>query len=235
MTQVYVKPIAKIVGRFLSETFLYLKSGKNIGMALRAFPAYYAYNRRLIPPYQASKPWIAHLALQRLEPLIRPDMAVLEFGSGGSTRYFAEKTATVYSIEHDQAWYREIHRALVTFPSVNHVLVEAERRDGPSCYKSVHGLSSDGLNFEKYAHAADHLPDASIDLLVIDGRVRPKCLIQTKSKLKPGGILLFDNADRSSYQATIESELKGWKMEIYNGVTVHDAFFNETQIFFKPL
>ncbi|RIW12269.1 class I SAM-dependent methyltransferase [Algoriphagus lacus] len=203
-------------------------------MALRAFPAYYSYNRKLIPPYKASKPWIAHFAFQRLKSLIRPNMSVLEFGSGGSTLYLADKVESIYSIEHDPFWFKEIHKELEKYPSVTHVLVSPEKKEGVEQYKSVNGLFSTGLDFEKYAHAADHLPDNSIDLLIIDGRVRPQCLKQTKSKLKPGGILLFDNADRESYQETIKSELNGWKMEMYNGVTVYDAFFNETRIYYKP-
>lgn len=234
MTKQYVKPLLKIVARYTAECFNYLVSGKSIGMALRGFPAYYTYNRRMIPPFLAAKPWIAHYAFKRLESLIKPEMSVLEFGSGGSTLYLADKVASIYSIEHDPDWYRVIYSALEKFPSVHHVLVPAEKKEGPECYKSVHGLFSEGLNFEKYAHAADHLPGLSIDLLIIDGRVRPQCLIQAKSKLKPGGILLFDNSDRASYQPTISSELQGWEMEKYNGVTVYDAFFNETRIYFKP-
>ncbi len=136
----YVTPTAKIVGRFSSETFSYLKSGKNIGMAPEAFPAYYAYNRRLIPTYTASKPWIAHFAFRRFETLIRPDMTVLEFGSGGIMLFFSEKVVSIYSIEHDQVWYRKIHQALQKCPSVQHVLVEPERTEGPESCKSVHGL-----------------------------------------------------------------------------------------------
>ena len=234
MAKQYVKPIPKIVARYTAECFNYLMSGKSIGMALRGFPVYYLYNRRLIPPFQAAKPWIVHYAFKRLESLIKPEMSVLEYGSGGSTLYLADKVASIYSIEHDPHWYKMIHTALEKFPTVHHVLVPAEKKEGPEFYTSVHGLFSEGHNFEKYAHAADHLPDQSIDLLIIDGRVRPQCLIQAKSKLKPGGILLFDNSDRASYQPTINSELKGWKMEKYNGVTVYDPFFNETRIYFKP-
>lgn len=234
MSQNYIKPSYKILGRFLGECLSYLKAGKDIGMAIRAFPAYYSYNRRLIPPYKAAKPWIAHFAFKRLESLIRPNMSVLEFGSGGSTLYLADKVASVYSIEHDPIWYAEIHKKLEKYSSVNHILVAGEQKDGSKEYKSVNGLFVEGLDFEKYAHAADQLPNQSVDLLIIDGRVRPQCLIQAKSKLKPGGILLFDNADRDSYQAVIQSELNGWKMEKYSGVTVYDAFFNETRIYFKP-
>lgn len=203
-------------------------------MALRDFPAYYTYNRKLIPPFKAAKPWIVHEAFLRLQSLIRPDMHVLEFGSGGSTLFLAEKVSSIVSIEHDPFWYAQIHRELEKYPRVNHLLVPAEKKDSAEKYQSVHGLFTKGLSFEKYAHAADHLPDQSIDLLIIDGRVRPQCLVLAKSKLKPGGILLFDNADRDSYQNCIRSELAGWQMEKFNGVTVYDAFFNETWIFFKP-
>lgn len=230
----YIKPAYKILGRFVSECFHFIKTGNGISSALADFPAYFRYNRKLIPPYMASKPWIVHRAFLDLESKIRPDMQVLEFGSGGSTLYLADKVASIYSIEHDEKWFDQIHNELEKYANVTHLLVRPEKKQGKPEYRSINGLFTQGLDFEKYAHAADHLPNESIDLLIIDGRVRPQCLINSLGKLKKGGILLFDNAERASYQPVIQQQLKGWNSSRYTGVTVFDAFFNTTDIYIKP-
>lgn len=230
----YIKPAYKIFGRFVSECMAYLKSGKGIGMPIQDFPAYFSYNRRLIPPFLASKPWIVHRAFLELQKYLKPQMHVLEFGSGGSTLYLADKVASIYSIEHDEKWYHLIHKQLEAYPKITHVLVPPVKKEGKEEYKSVHGLFSEGLDFENYAHAADHLPEESFDLLIIDGRVRPQCLKNSISKLKRGGMLIFDNADRETYQDTIQTFLSGWKKKRFSGVTIYDPYFNSTHIYFKP-
>ena len=39
---------------------------------------------------------------------LRPDMEVLEWGSGGSTLYYSKYVTSWYSIEHDQSWSKKI-------------------------------------------------------------------------------------------------------------------------------
>lgn len=233
-TEQYIKPTYKILGRFLSECFKFIGGGHGVGQPISDFKVYFQYNRRLIPPYLSAKPWICHRAYLRLKDLIQPEMKVLEFGSGGSTLFLANKVESIFSVEHDKKWFEMIHGQLGSYSHVSHILVEPERKNGDAAYQSIHGYKTESLDFEKYAHAADHLDNESLDLIIIDGRVRPKCLEQAIPKLKPGGILVFDNSNRESYQTTISSALSGWKNELYKGVTVYDAFFTFTTIFFKP-
>ena len=233
----YIKPTYKIIGRFISELGKYIQQGKPIGEAIKGFSAYYKYCREYRFPYEAEMPWINHFAFKKLETLIKPEMNVLEFGSGGSTMFLRNKVNSIYSIEHDAIWFQEVEKNIADHPKVKlnlHIPEKENNQDFPEIYKSVNGMYCDGLTFRDYAHAADHLPENSMDLLIIDGRVRPACLIQTISKLKPGGILLFDNTERASYQPYIDKYLKGWSSEKYQGVTVCYAFFTETSIFWKP-
>ncbi|UZD23954.1 hypothetical protein PBT90_11215 [Algoriphagus halophytocola] len=66
-------------------------------------------------------------------------MKVLEFGSGGSTLFLADKVKSIYSIEHDKAWFEMIHSQISSFPGVTHLLVEPEKKAGSSAYRSIHG------------------------------------------------------------------------------------------------
>lgn len=236
MSELYIKPAHKIVGRFLSELVNYVKTGRSIIEPLKGFPAYFRYNRKMVFPLEAKLPWINHFAFQRIQTLISPGFRVLEFGSGGSTIYFKDKVSYVYSIEHDAKWFEVVKSNCQTSKHIELNLITPELdKTAPEKYKSKHGLFSEGQSFKNYAHGADHLPDSSFDLLLIDGRARPMCLQNSISKLKPGGILIFDNSDRESYQEMISKLLGGWKMEKYTGVTIYDAFFNQTSVFFKPL
>lgn len=235
MSELYIKPAHKIVLRFLSELFNYVQTGRPVLEPIKGFPAYFRYNRKMVFPLEAKLPWINHFAFERLKKMIRPEFRVLEFGSGGSTLFFEQHTSYVYSIEHDAKWYEEVQSKIKEVLHVKLNLIRPEvDPEAEEKYKSIHGLFTNGLSFKEYSHGADLLPNESFDLLIIDGRVRPKCLKNSISKLKPGGILIFDNSDRESYQPIISSLLDKWEVETYQGVTIFDAFFNQTSLFFKP-
>jgi hypothetical protein len=164
--------------------------------------------------------------------LIHADFRVLEFGSGGSTLYFKENVSYVYSVEHDAKWFEVVKSICRTSNNIELNLITPELdKNAPEKYRSKHGLFSEGQSFRNYSHGADHLQDAYFDLLLIDGRARSTCLENSISKLKPGGILIFDNSDRESYQDIILKLLEGWEIEKFAGVTIFNAFFNQTSIF----
>lgn len=235
-SEIYVKPWYKIVLRFGDELIKYLRKGKPIGEALKGFSAYYEYNRVRVFPYEKSLPWINHFACKRLNELVKPGMRILEFGLGGSTLFFRKFGAEVHSIEHDKEWFEIVKGELEKDPNV-HLLLEipeVNNPDIPDEYRSVHGLFSNGLSWKSYAHAADHFPEETFDLILIDGRARPACLKNSLSKLKKGGMLVFDNSERESYQESMDSLMNDWKFEKYQGVQICDPFFSETRIYWKP-
>lgn len=48
-------------------------------------------------------------------------------------------------------------------------------------------------------------------------------------------MLIFDNSDRVSDRNIILRLLEGCKMEKFAGITIENAFINQTSIFIKPL
>ena len=52
----------------------------------------------------AGWPWITFPAMRWLTSYLRPSMSVFEWGSGGSTLFFAQRVARVVSVEYDTAW-----------------------------------------------------------------------------------------------------------------------------------
>lgn len=49
-------------------------------------------------------PWLHSATIAYLESLLKPEMSVLEHGSGGSTLWFAQHVKSVISYEHDPDW-----------------------------------------------------------------------------------------------------------------------------------
>jgi predicted O-methyltransferase YrrM len=119
-------------------------------------------------------PWLAKTANDFLVNNLTKDMVVLEFGSGRSTSFFSGKVKKIYSRESNNEWFE---------------LVKEKLKDN----SDVHISYYDDLG--KYADVND-IDDDSLDVVLVDGRNRNNCLLNSISKLKKGGLLILDNAER---------------------------------------
>lgn len=125
------------------------------------------------------RPWISYRAAARLEELMDRDWQVLEFGSGMSTLWLARRCAGVTSIESDPAWYQRTAALLARRQADN---VQLRLRQG-SAYEDL-----------------SDLPDGAFDLALVDGIRRAECCAALLPKLKRGGWVYLDNADRAGAQ-----------------------------------
>jgi hypothetical protein len=116
-------------------------------------------------------PWFTYPAVRKIKSVLRSNFAVIEFGSGLSTRWFADRVASVHSIESDIRWYNTVKG---TLPS--NVFYE---------------LRSDS----SYADLSTY-QDGHFDFAVIDGDRRGDCMKSVLPKVKHGGFLYFDNSDK---------------------------------------
>lgn len=100
-------------------------------------------------------------------------MTVIEHGSGGSTLWFAARVKMVISVEVNKDWY---HAMLKVAPHNVEVYKSAQYVTGKKC-----------------------------DLLFIDGlnTDRPQWICAAHDIVKPGGIVVIDNAERPHYQRAI--------------------------------
>ncbi len=129
----------------------------------------YLLHERLHP----DKPWLTQEAVRFLDQYLSKDDAVLEFGSGRSTLYFARRCKRVVSFENDRAWY-------------DRVAPEA-RRLGNVDYRCHAGPA--------YYEEPAEFDDASFDLVLVDGWARERTANVSLSKLKPGGLMVVDNVN----------------------------------------
>lgn len=159
-------------------------------------------------------PWYTWATVHWLESWLRPDMRVFEWGSGGSTLFFAARCAQVISVEHDRELVPPLFQRLqasglhhkVTFhicPPDDYYLPEYESQDPH--YASTH-------NFKHYASAIDQYPDGHFNFVAVDGRARPACIKHAIPKVAPNGVLLLDNAERYYYTAGVDLIPADWTM-----------------------
>ena len=114
-------------------------------------------------------PWYTYPAIDYLEQLDLSGAAVFEYGSGNSTRYWAQRCGTLVSVEDNPEWY---HRVKPELPAgVDYVLATGA---------------------EDYAGAIRRDPH-TFDVVAIDGNYRLECARAAIERLNPGGFILLDN------------------------------------------
>lgn len=159
-------------------------------------------------------PWWSYRSIDYVEGWLaaRPrPVRVFEWGAGASTMWLASRVDELRSIEHDLG-FADMVRPLI--PSHVHLSAIAPT---PSANPVVASLKRGhaNLDFTDYVDAID-TTSGPFDLISIDGRARVECLLRALERLKPDGIVVFDNTGRKEYQQAMEAldvdviHLSGW-------------------------
>ncbi len=180
-------------------------------------------------------PWLAFEAIEWLESYLEPTMSVFEWGSGGSTLFFASRVGTLETVEHDPTWYERVSQRLESGGVTNcrYLLREPVAEPGSSTVPGGY-ISSDfaGLTFRDYCATIDAHPDESFDLVVVDGRARPSSIFHARNKVRAGGVILVDNSERPRYLPALEL-LDGWGRRDFAGPAAFYRGFSTTTIFIR--
>jgi predicted O-methyltransferase YrrM len=174
-------------------------------------------------PLAAERPFIPFTAIKWLERTLTSTMRVFEYGSGGSTLFFARKVRHVVSVEHDEPWYTLVIDALSAAGLGNvELLLRPAGHSRQSCpdrgriIVSSHGRWTD-MSFENYVYAIDAIEDQTLDLVFVDGRARSACTQRALQKIRPGGWLVLDDSQRQKYREGI-SALQGYVRKDFFGL-----------------
>jgi hypothetical protein len=122
-------------------------------------------------------PWMTYPFIDFISDRLSPDMEIFEYGSGNSTLYFASKVKWVYSIEHDEKWYKIMKQRIPNNVSLYHIKLD---------YGGEYSRFPLSLN-KKY------------DIIIIDGRDRVNCIKVVIKCLKPEGVIVLDDSERPQY------------------------------------
>lgn len=157
-------------------------------------------------------PWFTYSCIDFLQERLHKKHRIFEFGSGNSTRYFAERCAEITSVEHDQTWYES---GLRNKPENANLLYCPLDRDGEYCRAAA-----------KSKHA--------YDLIIVDGRDRVNCCKQSLPSLTSGGVMILDDSERENYQEARDFLLENGFREIpFTGISPGYFFKKATSIFYK--
>lgn len=187
--------------------------------------------------------WISFPATEALSRLLKPTDRVFEYGGGGSTLFWLDRVAEVVTVEHDAQWYAALEKRMqqeggarwtgLLVPANPGTLVPNPDPADPAHFASA-DEASQGFNFRDYVQAIDRFPDGHFDVLMIDGRARTSCLAQATPKLKHGGLLVLDNAERTHYTERNAVVLQGFEV-VLEGMApgIFNRDFSETRILRK--
>lgn len=157
-------------------------------------------------------PWFTYSFIDFLENRLNKGQSIFEFGSGNSTRYFAKKVNSISSLEHDKAWYEN---GLKNKPQ-NANLIFCE-------------LDTDG----NYCRGANNTKQ-KFDIIIIDGRDRVNCCLQSIQALKEDGVLILDDSERDRYNnARIALINQGFKELSFSGISPGFFYRKETSVFYR--
>lgn len=165
-------------------------------------------------PLDARLPWFSFPAIRALERYLRPEHEVFEFGSGGSTLFFARRCRRVLAVESHLSWRDRVGCVL---QQTGHAHASVD------CYP----LSDEDSACEghPFFHAVQRqhwdivVVDSFIDHATIGyrgkGRFRPYAFELALSQVKPGGLLVLD--DSWMYPELLRPRA-GWTMRDYRGL-----------------
>ena len=157
-------------------------------------------------------PWITYPAIDFLAPRLRADMSVFEYGSGGSTLWWATRVREVVSCESERAWYEKILARAPANVTLHHVPLEW---GGSYCQKIA-----------AYPRA--------FDIVVLDGRDRVNCARHALGALKEGGVILWDDTYRMEYQEGYDLLAReGFRKLPFVGLVPVVNQYGETGIFYR--
>lgn len=144
----------------------------------------YVYNRIMYSVYNKlhpEHPWLTQNSIEILDSWLKPSDIGFEWGCGRSTLWFAKKVAHLTSIEHDEAWFSRVKASLANNQFQNVELLLRNRTGGQN---------------SEYVQAISCMAENSLDFVLVDGRMRIFCMSAAPEKIRPGGLLVLDNAEQ---------------------------------------
>jgi hypothetical protein len=173
--------------------------------------------------------WLCPDALRFLAGWLEPTDVGFQWGSGEGTFWLAERVGHLTCVEHDPARADEIQ-----------VRLQAEGLGERVTYHTEgHGNAMESID-AAYVRLIDSATDYSLDFCSVAGPLPLACCLASILKLKHGGLLILENADR---YLSHEGELAAVKSDCWDDVAWHLAPWRqiwttnglaETGIFIKP-
>lgn len=182
-------------------------------------------------------PWFSPQSIVFLHDYLLPTDIGLEFGSGRSTLWFAQKVQHLTSVEHNREWVEKVNSILHASALTNVDMIFQPRLEGTPV-----DIPNSG-----YVAVTRQFGVESLDFVSIDGIYRAECALYSLPLLKHGGLLIIDNVNKYLPSASKAPNSRSFK-EGPNGATWEEVWqqlhlwrcywtgngVSDTALFFKP-
>lgn len=138
--------------------------------------------KKVIDKSSTPIPWLSYPSIDFLREFLLSNATIFEYGSGYSTAFYCKYYHFVAAVEHDPNWHQLIQKQLEQYKNYEYYFSEE---------------SSEYINTIERAKRL-------FDCIIIDGKWRNDCLIKATTFLKPGGVIVLDDAERTEYKLSIE-------------------------------
>lgn len=157
-------------------------------------------------------PWMNYPFLEFIKGRLKKNHSLFEYGSGYSTVFFAEMIKSVTSVEYDKDWFEKAKDLINDFSNTEIIFQE--------------------LN-EDYSTAINK-SDRKYELIIIDGRNRVKCALNSFEHLTSDGVLILDDSSREEYQEIWNFYLrKGFREITFQGLKPNGFSIDHTTVFYR--
>jgi hypothetical protein len=157
-------------------------------------------------------PWVTYPFIDFLEPRLNSQLNLLEYGSGSSTLFYSKRVKSVVAVEHEKEWIEKIKLSLPANVSIIQENLE---------YNGEYSKAS--LKTGKKFH-----------LIIVDGRDRVNCLINSISSLTDDGVMILDDSEREEYANGVQKILENnYKKLDFWGIAPGLIYKKCTSIFYK--
>jgi hypothetical protein len=121
--------------------------------------------------HKGTLPWYTYPAIEYLSQYDVSKCHVFEYGSGNSSRFWAERATSIISVESNPDWHHIVTASLLDNQSL---MLCSLKKD---YVMSIHS--------EKQMY----------DIIIVDASYRFSCSVEALKCLNPGGLIILDNSD----------------------------------------
>lgn len=201
-------------------------------------------------PLDLELPWITIVAKDYIQEYLKKrqkqEISVFEYGSGGSSLFFLNNAGEVVSVEHNEEWFNRVEVIIanrniqgwegcfVKAEPIEKKLQGEKREAGNPDHYYSDGDNFKDYVFKNYASTIDKFHDNYFDIVLVDGRSRPSCIKHSVNKVKKGGLLVLDNAEREYYLHNDYLNNDSFELVLsLNGALICYPSFTKTNIYLK--
>lgn len=157
-------------------------------------------------------PWVTYSFIDFIKTRLNKDLTIFEYGSGSSTLFYAKRVKKVVSVEHDEAWYNKIINSK------------------PENAKMIFSKLERGGEYSKKAATIGE----QFDIIIVDGRDRVNCCMNSVKALTPAGVIVLDDSERKDYEkACLFLKDAGFKELSFTGISPGLFYLKATSVFYK--